>query len=92
MKHELLVVGPMYPKTLAVLEETYDTHKLWLAPDRDKLLASIADRITAAATSGVRGMDDATMGKLPKLRMISHFGVGVDSIDVDAAKRLLGRA
>lgn len=32
-------------------------------------------------------MDDATMGKLPNLRMIGHFGVGVDSIDVDAVKR-----
>ena len=87
MKRELLVVGPMYPATLAVLEETYITHKLWLAADRDALLASLADRIDAAATSGTKGMDDALMGKLPKLKMISHFGVGVDSIDVEAAKR-----
>lgn len=87
MKRELLVVGPMYAPTLAELEAAYTTHKLWLAPDRDAMLASLADRIDAAATSGTRGMDDATMAKLPKLRMISHFGVGVDSIDVDAAKR-----
>jgi lactate dehydrogenase-like 2-hydroxyacid dehydrogenase len=87
MKQDLLVVGPMYPKTLAVLDDTYATHKLWLAPDRDAFLAAIADRIVAAATSGVRGMDDATMAKLPKLKLISHFGVGVDSIDTDAAKR-----
>jgi len=87
MKRELLMVGPMYPKTLEVLDATYTTHKLWLAPDRDALLASLADRIDAAATSGTKGMDDATMAKLPNLKMISHFGVGVDSIDVDAAKR-----
>jgi lactate dehydrogenase-like 2-hydroxyacid dehydrogenase len=87
MKRELLVVGPMYPATLAELESTYITHKLWLAADRDALIASLADRIDAAATSGTRGMDDALMAKLPKLRMISHFGVGVDSIDVEAAKR-----
>ena len=87
MKRELLMVGPMYPKTLEVLDATYTTHKLWLAKDRDALLASLADRIDAAATSGTKGMDDATMAKLPKLKMISHFGVGVDSIDVDAAKR-----
>lgn len=87
MKKELLVVGPMYPETLRVLDETYRTHKLWLAPDRDAFLASLAGRIDAAATSGTRGMDDATMARLPKLRMISHFGVGVDSIDVEAAKR-----
>src|SRR5439155_196722 len=72
---------------LAVMEETYITHKLWLAADRDALLASLADRIDAVATSGTKGLDDATMGKLPKLKMISHFGVGVDSIDTEAVKR-----
>jgi lactate dehydrogenase-like 2-hydroxyacid dehydrogenase len=87
MKKELLVVGPMHAATLAVLDQTYTTHKLWLAPDRDALLASLAERIDAVATSGKHGMDDATLAKLPKLRMISHFGVGVDSIDVDAVKR-----
>ena len=87
MKRELLVVGPMYPPTLAALDATYATHKLWQAPDRDAFLASLADRIDAAATSGVHGMNAATMDKLPKLKIISHFGVGVDSIDVDAAKQ-----
>src|SRR5258706_12508713 len=87
MKPDLLVVGPMYPPTLAAIDAAYTTHKLWLAPDRDAFLASLADRIDAAATSGTKGMDDATMAKLPQLKMISHFGVGVDSIDVDAAKR-----
>ncbi len=87
MKKELLVIGPMHAATLAVLDQTYATHKLWLAPDRDAFLASLAGRIDAVATSGKHGMDDATLAKLPKLRMISHFGVGVDSIDVDAVKR-----
>ncbi len=87
MKPDLLVVGPMYPPTLAAIDAAYTTHKLWLAPDRDAFLASIADRIDAASTSGTRGMDAATMDKLPKLKMISHFGVGVDSIDVEAAKK-----
>jgi lactate dehydrogenase-like 2-hydroxyacid dehydrogenase len=87
LKKDLLVVGPMHAATLKVLDDTYTTHKLWLAPDRDAFLASLADRIDACATSGRAGMDDATLAKLPKLRMISHFGVGVDSIDVDAVKR-----
>lgn len=87
MKHDLLMIGPMYKPTQAVLESTYATHKLWEAPDRDAFLASVADRITAAATTGARGIDDATMGKLPKLKTVSHFGVGVDSVDVEAARR-----
>jgi lactate dehydrogenase-like 2-hydroxyacid dehydrogenase len=87
MKRELLMMGPMYPPTLQELEETYIVHKLWLAADRDALLASLADRIDAVATSGTKGIDDATMAKLPKLKMVSHFGVGVDSLDTQAAKR-----
>ena len=87
MKRELLMMGPMYPVTLQELEETYVVHKLWLAADRDALIASLADRIDAVATSGTKGIDDATMAKLPNLKMISHFGVGVDSIDTEAAKR-----
>jgi len=81
------MVGPMYKPTQSVLEATYTTHKLWEAPDRDAFLASVAGRITAVASTGTRGVDDATMGKLPKLKVISHFGVGVDSVDVEAARR-----
>jgi lactate dehydrogenase-like 2-hydroxyacid dehydrogenase len=87
MKQDLLMMGPMYPKTLQVLDDTYTTHKVWLAPDRDAFLASVADKTVAVATSGTKGIDDATMAKLPKLKLIAHFGVGVDSIDTEAAKR-----
>ncbi|HEY2629143.1 MAG TPA: hypothetical protein VGI57_08440, partial [Usitatibacter sp.] len=87
MKPDILMVGAMYKPTQIVLENTYTVHKLWEAPDRKAFLASVADRITAVASTGARGMDDATMAALPKAKLISHFGVGVDSIDVDAAKR-----
>lgn len=87
MKPEVLMVGAMFKPTQAVLESTYTIHKLWDAPDRDAFLASIADRITAVATTGSKGIDDAMMAKLPKLKVVAHFGVGVDSVDVDAAKR-----
>jgi lactate dehydrogenase-like 2-hydroxyacid dehydrogenase len=87
MKPDLLQMGPMYPPTQKVLDETYTLHKIWEATDRDAFLASVADKITAAATTGSKGIDDATLGKLPKLKVVSHFGVGVDSVDVDAVKR-----
>lgn len=87
MKPDLLMVGAMFKPTQAVLESSYTVHKLWEAKDRDAFLASLADRITAVATTGTKGIDDATMAKLPKLKVVSHFGVGVDSVDVDAATR-----
>lgn len=87
MKPDLLMIGPMFKPTQAVLEGAYTVHKLWEAQDRDAFLASVAPKITAIASTGTRGVDDATMGKLPKLKVIAHFGVGVDSVDVEAAKR-----
>jgi lactate dehydrogenase-like 2-hydroxyacid dehydrogenase len=85
MKHDLLIVGPMHGATLAVLDATYTTHKLWLAPDRAAFLTSVAPLVRAAATSGRSGMDARTMDALPNLRVIAHFGVGTDSVDMDAA-------
>ena len=87
MKQPLLITGPMYPPTLAELEATYDAHRLWTAPDKEALIASLADRLTAVASSNSGGIDGATMAKLPKLKVISHFGVGYDTVDVDAAKQ-----
>ena len=86
MKNEILITGPMYPPTLAELEQTYQAHRLWTAADKPGLLASVADRITAVASSNSGGIDGATIGKLPKLKVISHFGVGYDTVDVNAAR------
>ena len=85
MKPEVLLMGPMYAPTMQSLEEAFTVHHVSKAPDRDALLASVADRVTAAATTAFRGMDAATMAKLPKLKIVSHFGVGVDSVDIAAA-------
>jgi hydroxypyruvate reductase len=85
MKPEILITGPMYPPTLEELERTYDAKRLWSADDRDALIASVADRVTAVASSNPRGIDAALIGKLPKLKIIAHFGVGYETVDVTAA-------
>ena len=86
MKQRLLVTGPIYPPTLAELEREYETQRLWSAQDKDSVLASMAD-VTAVASSNSGGIDDATMAKLPNLKVIAHFGVGYDTVDVEAARR-----
>jgi D-3-phosphoglycerate dehydrogenase / 2-oxoglutarate reductase len=51
------------------------------------------DQIVAAAESAdallvqYAAVDGATIGRLPALRFISRYGVGVDTIDLDAARR-----
>jgi len=84
MKHDILMTGPMYAPTAADLEQAYNVHKLWAATDRDAFLAEIGGRITAVASSG--GINAATIARLPQLKVIAHFGVGYDSVDVQAAR------
>ena len=87
MKPDVLIVGPMYKPALDALDREFTTHKLWLAPDRKALLASCADRVRGIATTGFDGADAALIDALPKLEIISCFGVGYDAVDVEAASR-----
>ena len=87
MKPDVLIVGPIYRPTLEALDREFTTHKLWLAPDRNALLASCAGRVRGIATTGFHGADAALIDALPKLEIISCFGVGYDAVDIAAAKR-----
>jgi lactate dehydrogenase-like 2-hydroxyacid dehydrogenase len=88
MKPDLLLICPLFPATMKQLDAAYTVHRYYEAADKDAFVASVADRITAAATAGHEGMPVALMKRFPKLKIISCFGVGVDGIDVPAAKQL----
>jgi lactate dehydrogenase-like 2-hydroxyacid dehydrogenase len=88
MKPDLLLICPLFPATMVQLDAAYTVHRYYQAADKDAFVAGIADRITAAATAGHEGMSVALMGRFPKLKVISCFGVGVDGIDVPAARKL----
>ncbi len=87
MKPDLIVTGKIYPPTLAALDNAYTTHKLFEAKDSDAMVAAVADRITAVSSSNSCGIDGALMAKLPRLKAIAHFGVGYDTVDIDAARK-----
>ncbi len=88
MNPDLLLICPLFPATMAALDDAYTVHRYYQATEKDAFIAGLADRITAAATAGHEGMTVALMEKLPKLKIISCFGVGVDGIDVPAARKL----
>jgi lactate dehydrogenase-like 2-hydroxyacid dehydrogenase len=88
MKPDLLLICPLYSATMKQLDDAYAVHRYYEAPDKEAFIEGVADRITAAATAGHEGMSVALMKRFPKLRIISCFGVGVDGIDVPAAKAL----
>lgn len=82
------MVGPMMPHVMEALDNDFTVHRLWEAADREALLSQVSDKVRAVATSGHLGADAAMIDALPKLEIISCYGVGVDAIDLaHAAKR-----
>jgi len=84
---EILSVGPFYAPSYEAMERDFTVHKLWQAKDRGALLAEVGGRVRAIQTGASNGADAKLMDALPKAEMISHFGVGVDSVDLDAARQ-----
>ena len=84
---EILSVGPFYPPSFESMERDFTVHKLWQAKDRAALLAEVGPRIRGIQTTGGHGADAKLMDALPKLEIISCFGVGVDAVDLEAAKK-----
>src|SRR5262245_29200554 len=79
---EVLLIGPPKPTIVNGLAP-FAVHRLGDASDRDALLANVAQRVRAIASSVTsERIDRALMEKLPRLEIISTFGVGYDHIDV----------
>ena len=85
-KNEVLLMCALYPPTQKRLDETYHVHRLWEAADREALIARLAPDLRVVVTSGGRGIDAATLAKLPAVKLVSCFGVGVDAIDTTYCK------
>jgi len=85
MKSAVLLVSPLYRPTMERLDREFAVHRLWEAGDRAALLAELAPSCEAIAGSG--SVPAAMMDALPKLRIVSDFGVGYDGVDVAHAGR-----
>ncbi len=81
-KIEVLLIGPPKPTIVNGLAP-FTVHRLGEAKDRDALLAGMAPRVRAIASSVTsETIDGALMAKLPRLEIVATFGVGYDHIDV----------
>jgi len=87
MKTEILSVAPLYQPCMDRLEADFTVHKLWQAKDRDAMLADVGSRARGMQAGGASIVPGSLIESLPKLEIISVFGVGYDGIDVAAAKR-----
>jgi hydroxypyruvate reductase len=86
MKRDVLLVARLYGPTQAELEASHAVHRWWEASDRAALLEAIAPRTEIVVTTGGAGASRELMERLPRLRLIACFGVGVDAIDLAAAR------
>ena len=80
-KPDVLLLGPPRPVFLDGLSGVFTVHRL---PEQDAqaALAALAPRIHAIAVSSVVDrVDAALMARLPRLAIVSTFGVGYDHID-----------
>ena len=82
---DLILTGPALQSAVDALEEEFNVHRLWQAEDRAAFLSEHA-ATRFVASSGHAKLDGAMMDALPALEIISNFGVGVDAIDLDAAR------
>ena len=86
MKHDVILTAKGHAGTQKRMEQEFNLVKLWEQPDRAAALKAAAPKVRALAHTGHSKVDAALMDALPKLEIIANFGVGVDQIDLDAAK------
>ena len=87
MKPTVLQIGALLPLVEKGIAENYTLHRLPPAPDRDRFLAEHGAGIVAVASSNRDGIRAELMDALPNLRIVTHFGVGYDTVDVEHAHR-----
>jgi lactate dehydrogenase-like 2-hydroxyacid dehydrogenase len=82
-KADVLMLGPAMPLIVEGIAKAFTLHKLWEAPDPDKMMVALAPRLRAIAAGGGNHapLDGTLMSRFPKLEIISSFGVGYDHID-----------
>jgi lactate dehydrogenase-like 2-hydroxyacid dehydrogenase len=87
-KPDVLLVGPAKPVIDDGLAHAFTVHRLGEGPDRETLLAAIAEKIRGIAISYmVPGVTGEFMARFPRLEIVSTFGVGYDHVDAAWAGR-----
>jgi lactate dehydrogenase-like 2-hydroxyacid dehydrogenase len=83
----VLGIGKFETTFEAELAARYDIPKLPDGPPRAEFLAERGAEFRVVVTSGLAGVNADTIAALPNLEAIVNNGAGVDSIDLEAAKR-----
>jgi D-3-phosphoglycerate dehydrogenase len=83
---DVLSIGSFPAATNAELAKRFVVTHHFQQPKPDALSAELKGRIRAIATEANHGASRALIAALPKLEMIGIFGVGIDLVDLHAAR------
>ena len=78
----VLALGSYPPGEIEKLEALFDVHRYWEAADKAALMARIGPAVRGIATRGDIAIDPLVYANVPKLEVISIYGVGYDGIDL----------
>jgi len=81
MTRPLLLLDRVWPPLLADLRAIYDIEVLPEKDHPDVWLAEHGGRYEAVVSTSRAGLTARTIDRLPRLRVISNFGVGLDNLD-----------
>ena len=84
-KHRILQAGRLLPSLEAKLAAEFDTVLLAEQRDPAAFLAAHGAEFEGFVTSAGVGVTADMLARLPRLRAISSFGVGLDKLDLAAA-------
>jgi lactate dehydrogenase-like 2-hydroxyacid dehydrogenase len=87
MKPEIIITARGHADTMATLQSEFTARLLHEAADKNAFFKQHAPNVRGLATFGPMPVDGKVMDGLPKLEIIANFGVGVDAINLDDAKK-----
>jgi lactate dehydrogenase-like 2-hydroxyacid dehydrogenase len=82
----VLVNCPINKVNRAELPKLFDLHFAEEVPNRDELLAEVGENIQIIVSDGPRHIDVPLMDQLPNLKLVCLQSVGLDHLDLEAAK------
>ena len=87
MKPTVMQLGPLLPLVEQGLVANYTHLHLGKAADTAAFLATHAASVVAVVSSGKTGVTAGLLDALPNLKLVAHFGVGYDNVDVEHARK-----
>ncbi|MTI18114.1 2-hydroxyacid dehydrogenase [Rhodobacteraceae bacterium RKSG542] len=88
MKPHIIVTSKIIEAVIPVLEEHFTVHPYFdFSPDAREVPDDLKPLIKGIATTAIpSGTTDAHFAALPNLEIVSHYGVGTDTVDLEAAR------